>query len=162
MMGFFVTGCRSGKSSRHTLRSTQVLPELLTVEAQQFLSVIAPRAFPVASLLAVQLKVTVRVLFSRAISEGLIVKTTFSILTPTKHFKGQTLLRISSASHLFAYTITETTQHNPKISEHLISILSELSSKVEHDMNTSTFHVLTLQKIIHVETLQMPVLSFVQ
>jgi hypothetical protein len=134
----------------------------MTAEAHQFLSIIAPRGYKEATLLAVALKVTVVASFLAAISDGLTVLTTFSILTPCKRWNGRTLLRSSPDSPFFSFVINQTTQHYHQLSWHLLDTLAEISSKVEHGMNSSTFHVLTSQKIIDVAALQQPVRLFEQ
>lgn len=161
-MHFSVIGCRSGKSIRHMPPLIREASSLMTAGAHQFLSVIAPRAYMEATLLAVQLKVTAVVSYLAAISDGLTVRTTFSILTPCGRWNGQTLPRSSRDSRLFSFTINEVTQHHPKLRWHLLDTLTEISSKIVHGMNTSTYHVLTSQKTIDAVPLLLPVRSFGQ
>src|SRR5665647_135833 len=162
MTHFSLIGCRSGKSIPRMLPLTRDASLLMTEEAQRFLSVIAPRAYREATLLAVALKVTVLALFYQAISEGLIVRTTFSILTPCKLWNGQILRPSSQDSRLFSFTNMETSQHHPLISSHLLDTLTNNSSKCVHGLNSSTFHVLTSQKIIHAEASPLLAQSFGQ
>lgn len=162
MTHYSLTGCRSGKSIRHMPLSIPAASSLMTEEAHQFLSAIAPRAYREAMLLAVQLRVTAHVSYLAAISDGLTVRTTFSILTPCKRWKGQTLLRISRDSRLFSFTNSEITQHHPKLNWLLLDTLTDLSSKIVHGLNTSTYHVLTSQKTIDAVPLRLPVRSFGQ
>lgn len=162
MTGFSVIGCQSGKSIRHMPPLIRDASLLMTAEVHQFLSVIAPRAYKEATLLAVQLKVTVHVSFCRAISDGLTVQTTFSILTPCARWNGQMLRRSSLDSHLFSFTILENVLSHPRLNWHLLDTLTELSSKIVHGRNSSTFHVLTSQKTLDAVRLPLPGRSFVQ
>ncbi len=162
MTHFSLTGCQSGKSTRHMPPLIRDASLLMTAEVHQFLSVIAPRAYREATLLAVQLRVTVAVSYLAAISDGLTVRTTFSILTPCARWNGQMLPRSSRDSRLFSFTIHETTQHHPRLSWHLLDTLSDISSKSAHGMNSSIFHVLTSQKTIDAEALPLQGRSFGQ
>lgn len=156
---FSLIGCPSGKSIQAMLPRIPALLLPLTELQTQFLRVHAPQGFRVAIQQAVELKVTVRVSFLTAISDGLTVRTTFSILTRSKHFNGQMLLRNSQDSRLFHLMIIETTLSHPSLSWHLLDTLNELSQRVEHHRNSSTFHVLTSHKTMHAEGLVLPVLS---
>ena len=151
------TGCLSGKSTPRTPQSMPDVLRLLTPLAQLFLNAIAPRAWQEATLLAVQLRVTVRVSFLTAISDGLTVQTTFSILTPCAHFNGRYLARSSQASRLFIYEVTQTTLQHPNVSGHVMDTLCQISTKQEHLTNSSIFHVLTSQKTLAVEAWELPV-----
>lgn len=162
MTHFSLIGCQSGKSIRHMLPLIPARLLLLTELAQAFLSVHAQRLSNEVIPQAVQLSLTVHASYLAAISDGLTVRTICSALTREQRWNGQTLSRSTRDSRLFVLKAQEVTLAHPALSWHLLDTLGEISSKVEHSMNSSTFHVLTSQKIIHAAALPLPVRSFGQ
>ncbi len=159
--GFSLIGCPSGKSTQRTPPLTRVPTSQLTVQAQRFLSILAPRAYREAIQQAALLKVMVAVLWHQAISDGLIVKTTFSTLTRCKHYRGQTLPRSSQDFQLFQLTFTETKEMECHPLEAL-DLIVPISTRQEQKGNLSIYHVSTSPRILDVEALVLPGQSFGQ
>lgn len=158
LQGCSLTGSACTKPTNPMRRLIRDSSLLLTPEVSQFLSIHAPRAFRVATLLAVDLKATVRLSYVTAILDGLTVLTTFSISTPCRHYDGLILARNTLDSRLFDATICERTQFwSPHLNWYLVDILSDLSSKVTHGSTYSDYHVLTSRKTLHLEALPLPV-----
>jgi len=153
--GFSLIGCPSGKSTQRTPLLIKVPTSQLTDQAQRYLNILAPRAYREATQQAALLRVTVAVWWHQAISDGLIVKTTFSTLTHCKHYRGQTLPRSSQDSHLFQLTFTEMKQMECHPVEALALILP-ISTRQEQNGNLSIYHVSTSPRILDVEALVLP------
>ena len=158
---FSLIGCQSGKSTHRTPHLTRAPTSQLTEQAQQFLSILAPRAFREAIQQAALSSLTVVVWWHQAISDGLTVKTTFLTLTRCKHYRGQMLRPSLQDSQLFQLTITET-----KLMEchplEALALIEPISTRAEQNGNSSIYHVSTSLRILDVEALVLPGRSFGQ
>lgn len=145
MTPYSLTGSQFGKSIQSIRRSTPAPSSPLTSKAQSFLNVCAPLAYEEAIRQASLLKVTVEVWSCRETSDDLIVRTTFSTLTPEKHYKGRMTLPRWQESPFFLLKIQE---HSLITESFLSSLIRAYPSYGLSRNRLYTFPVLTSQEII--------------
>ena len=158
MTHFSLTGCQSGKSIQITPPLTLGQLSHMTARVRRCLLAVAPRGFAEATKQAALLKVMAELWSRPGISDGLIVRTTFSTLTRQSHYNGRIRLQPLPDSPFFKLTLTETAE----VGGVLLAELWEVSEQRLCHPGGSIYRVWTSQRTIAAEALPLQGQSFGQ